>query len=91
VVLWADPPVDLVPDPGEVESAFVVGLNQLDRPDSPRFVSIAESDKPVIQLPIHNRLIHAPTAAILHQFRVVGLHGRTFMTDSVEEPVWAWR
>ena len=32
--------------------AYRIGLHELQRPDSPRFVNIPESDRPVVQLPI---------------------------------------
>ena len=46
------------------------------RDSEPRFISIPESDRPVLQLPLGNDLIHAPTAAMLFQLRQVGLLGR---------------
>ncbi len=42
----------------------------------PVFVASAESDRPMIRLPLHGEWIPAPTAAILHQFREVVLHRR---------------
>jgi hypothetical protein len=57
----------------------------------PRFVTIAESDAPVIQLPILGRNVHAPTAAVLHQFREVVLQGRSTRVAHFEQPVFAWR
>jgi hypothetical protein len=36
-------------------------------------------------------LIHAPTAAVVHQFRELALHGRVTRVDELEQPVWAWR
>jgi 8-oxo-dGTP pyrophosphatase MutT (NUDIX family) len=91
VVVWGggDPP--LVPDPREVLAAYRVGLHELCR-DEPRFVSIPESDKPVVQLPIGRDLIHAPTGAVLLQFRWVGIEGRHGeRVDHLEQPVFAWR
>jgi hypothetical protein len=83
--------VTLEPDPDEVSAAYRIGLHAL-RDSEPRFVAIPESDRPVLQLPIGNDLIHAPTAAILYQFREVALRGRPGMrVDHVEEPVFAWR
>ena len=91
VVLWCAGDVTLRPDPGEVSAAYRVGLHVL-RNGAPRFVAIPESDRPVLQLPIGNDLIHAPTAAILYQFREVALLGRPGVrVDHVEEPVFAWR
>ena len=69
-----------------------IGLHELCRPDSPRFVTIPESDRPVVQLPIGRDLLHAPTAAVVLQFRWVGLEGKTdARVDEFEQPVFAWR
>ncbi|MCE5290313.1 MAG: CoA pyrophosphatase, partial [Nocardiaceae bacterium] len=57
----------------------------------PRFISIAESDRPVIQLPIANSLVHAPTAAVIYQFAEVVLAGRDTRVHDLEQPVFAWR
>jgi len=89
VVLWAGSVGELRPNPDEVASVHVASLAQLDV--DPRFVSIPESDQPVIQLPIFGDLIHAPTAAVLHQFREVALHGRATRVGHFEQPVFAWR
>jgi hypothetical protein len=35
--------------------------------------------------------IHAPTAAVLYQFRELALHQRTTRIDGLEQPTWAWR
>ena len=89
VVLWAGAVGELIPNPEEVASAPVATLAQLDV--DPRFVTIPESDQPVIQLPILGDLIHAPTAAVLYQFREVALHGRSTRVGHFEQPVFAWR
>jgi 8-oxo-dGTP pyrophosphatase MutT (NUDIX family) len=91
IVVWVDGAESLEPQRDEVDQVHIIDLHQLDRSDSPRWVEIDQSPKPVIQLPIQNRLIHAPTGALLYQFREVGMHGRLVRTDSIEEPVWAWR
>ena len=70
---------------------FVISFSELFRPDSPRWVEIPESDKLVLQLPLRNRLIHAPTAALIYQFREIGIQGNLIRTDHIEEPVWAWK
>ena len=36
-------------------------------------------------------LVHAPTAAVLFQFREVALHGRDTRVAELEQPVFAWR
>jgi 8-oxo-dGTP pyrophosphatase MutT (NUDIX family) len=91
VVLWCDDDAALQPDPGEVFAVYRVGLRAL-VDGRPRFVTIPESDRPVLQLPLGNDLIHAPTGAILYQLREVAVGGRVGMrVDGVEEPVFAWR
>lgn len=90
-VFWggADPP--LVPDPAEVRSVHRISFRELCRPDSPRFVSIPESDRPVVQLPIGGDLLHAPTAAVMLQFRRVAIEGVSERVADYEQPVFAWR
>ena len=91
VVFWAEDPGALAPNPAEVARVHLVPLEDLDGPDVPRFVSIPESDRPVIQLPLLGSLIHAPTAAVIYQMREVVSHGRPTRVDHLEQPVWAWR
>jgi 8-oxo-dGTP pyrophosphatase MutT (NUDIX family) len=91
VVFWAPAPGSLAPNPAEVARVHKVPLEALDAPDVPRFISIPESDRPVIQLPILGALIHAPTAALIYQMREVVSHGRSTRVDHLEQPVWAWR
>jgi len=91
VVFWADDPGALSPNPAEVARVHLIPLEDLDAPDVPRFVSIPESDRPVIQLPLLGSLIHAPTAAVIYQMREVVSHGRPTRVDHLEQPVWAWR
>ncbi|MDP1803853.1 MAG: CoA pyrophosphatase [Acidimicrobiales bacterium] len=89
VVLWAGSDVELVPNPDEVGELHRVPLTQIDV--EPRFLTIPESDAPVIQLPLFGRFVHAPTGAVLHQFREVVLHGRDTRVAHMEQPVFAWR
>jgi len=91
IVLWIEDLSDLSAEPDEVDEIFLIDLEELFRSDSPRWVEIEESSNRVLQLPIRNRLIHAPTAALLYQFREVGLAGKFMRTDNIEEPVWAWK
>jgi 8-oxo-dGTP pyrophosphatase MutT (NUDIX family) len=89
VVLWAgtDPP--LRPNPAEVAELHRVPFELIDV--EPRMVAIPESAAPVIQLPLFGRFVHAPTAAVLYQFREVVLHGRSTRVALLEQPVFAWR
>jgi ADP-ribose pyrophosphatase YjhB (NUDIX family) len=91
VVLWCGADPELKPDPDEVLAAYRIGLQAL-LDGEPRFVEIPESERPVVQMPLGNDLIHAPTGAILYQFREVALRGRIGKRiDHLEEPVFAWR
>jgi ADP-ribose pyrophosphatase YjhB (NUDIX family) len=90
VVLWGGGHLELRPAADEVLAAYRVGLHELTRDDSPRFVSIPESDRPVVQVPLGNDLIHAPTGAVLLQLRWLGLEGRDDPVAHLEQPVFAW-
>jgi 8-oxo-dGTP pyrophosphatase MutT (NUDIX family) len=91
VVLWCGADPALRPDPDEVLAVYRIGLQAL-LDGEPRFVEIPESNRPVVQMPLGNDLIHAPTGAILYQFREVALRGRIGeRIDHLEEPVFAWR
>src|SRR5258708_19712835 len=90
VVFWggADPVLKANPDAGA--SIHRVPLEDLEHPDVPRLVTIPESDRPVIQVPLLSTLVHAPTAAVVYQLREVVMHGRPTRVDHFEQPVWAW-
>lgn len=90
VVLWGGGHLELHPSADEVLAAYRVGLHELLREDSPRFVTIPESDRPVVQVPLGNDLIHAPTGAVLLQLRWLGLEGRGDSVAHLEQPVFAW-
>ena len=47
--------------------------------------------RPVIQVPVGGDLIHAPTGAVLYQFRTVAFEGTTMRVDEYEQPVFAWK
>jgi ADP-ribose pyrophosphatase YjhB (NUDIX family) len=81
VVLWCAADPVLEPNADEVQAVYRIGL-----------LAIAESDRPVLQIPLGNDLVHAPTGAMLLQFREVAFRGHVGQrVDHVEEPVFAWR
>ena len=91
VVLWAGGRPTLTPSPDEVRGVYRIGLHAL-RDSEVRFITIPESERPVIQIPLGKDLIHAPTGAVLYQFRQVALAGRIDeRVDHLEQPVFAWR
>jgi 8-oxo-dGTP pyrophosphatase MutT (NUDIX family) len=90
VVLWGPANPALQPADGEVLGVYRLGLQTLIDAE-PRFVAIPQSDRPVLQLPLGDHLIHAPTGAILFQLRQVGLLGRAGeRVQGFEEPLFAW-
>jgi hypothetical protein len=44
-----------------------------------------------VQIPIGGDLIHAPTGAVLLQFRRVALERVSERVDHLEQPTFAWR
>ncbi|HEX9185243.1 MAG TPA: CoA pyrophosphatase [Burkholderiales bacterium] len=91
LVAWLPEGTPLEANPAEVARIYRVRLTELARPGSPQFISIPESDRPVIRYPILGSLVHAPTAAVLYQFIEVALFGRETRVAHLEQPVWAWR
>ncbi|MCT7661392.1 NUDIX hydrolase [Mycobacterium deserti] len=91
VVIWGGGRLDPRPSPAEVVAVYRVGLHQLQRDDSPRYITIPESPRPVVQIPLGNDLIHAPTGAVLLQLRWLCLEGRHDPVDELEQPVFAWQ
>jgi 8-oxo-dGTP pyrophosphatase MutT (NUDIX family) len=90
VVLWGGALTHVIEPPSsEVQEVYVVPLADLDV--APRFLRIPESEAPVIQLPLLDHLIHAPTGAVLYQFAELAVHGRTTRVAHLEQPVFAWR
>ncbi|MEE6178295.1 NUDIX hydrolase [Mycobacterium sp. 050134] len=91
VVMWGGGRLKPRPAPDEVVAVYRVGLHQLQREDSPRFIAIPESPRPVVQIPLGNDLIHAPTGAVLLQLRWLGLEGCHDAVNEYEQPVFAWK
>ena len=89
VVVAGPSAAELKPNPDEVAEIYLVPVEELDH--DPRLLTIEESDQPVIQVRMRGGWIHAPTAAVLHQFREVVLHGRPTRVGHYEQPVWAWK
>ena len=90
LVVWGGQDPQFRPDPSEVASIHPVPLTDLMVADAVDFVSIPESDRQVVRFRLQERLIHAPTAALLYQFREV-LAGRVTRVAELEQPPFAWR
>ncbi len=89
-VAWIDEEIEPTPNPDEVEHVFHIGLGELAEA-APVFETIAESERPVMALPLLGRLIHAPTAALMYQFTAVALRGDDIRVADYEQPLFAWR
>lgn len=90
VVVWAGTAGPLSPNPDEVASVHRIALAHIMRDDAFDFVSIPESRRRVVQFRYEDRLLHAPTAALIYQFREV-LAGRDTRVADLEQPVFAWK
>ena len=90
VVVWAENGGAIAPNPQEVASVHRIGLDNIELAEAFDFVAIPESTRRVIRLHFEGRLIHAPTAAMIYQFREV-LAGRATRVADLEQPVFAWK
>lgn len=88
-VVWAGKDPKYQANADEVAHLFHIPFDELDV--DPIFLQIPESDRPVIQLPLLGRKIHAPTAAVMYQFREVVLQARQTRVGHLEQPVFAWK
>jgi 8-oxo-dGTP pyrophosphatase MutT (NUDIX family) len=90
VVVWANKRAGLSPNPAEVASVHRIPLDELEQADVFDFVAIPESTRRVIRFRYAGQFIHAPTAAMMYQFREV-LAGRDTRVAELEQPVFAWK
>ena len=90
VVVWAENGGAIAPNPQEVASVHRIGLDNIELAEAFDFVAIPESTRRVIRFHFEGRLIHAPTAAMIFQFREV-LAGRATRVADLEQPVFAWK
>jgi len=81
VVVWGGPVGTLVRQSSEVAD--------FDHP--PELLRIPESPAPVLRLALLGGHVYAPTAAVIHQFCQLALHGLTTRVAHFEQPVFAWR
>ena len=90
VVVWAPNSADISPNPEEVASVHRIALTDIRQADAFDFTAIPESTRRVIRFRHAGRFIHAPTAALIYQFREV-LAGRETRVVELEQPVFAWK
>ncbi len=90
VVVWAGANAGITANPAEVASVHRIPLDAITRNEAFDFVTIPESERRVIRYRHDDSYIHAPTAALIYQFREV-LAGRITRVADLEQPVFAWR
>ena len=79
-----------VAHPTEVALVHRIALDDIERVEAFDFVAIPESTRRVIRFRHAGHFIHAPTAALIYQFREV-LAGRDTRVAELEQPVFAWK
>jgi mutator protein MutT len=90
VVVWVSTRTMIAPNPAEVASVHHIALEDIEQEDAFSFTRIPESTRRVIRFRLDGQHIHAPTAALIYQFREV-LAGRATRVAELEQPVFAWK
>ncbi|GAC1601697.1 MAG: CoA pyrophosphatase [Ramlibacter sp.] len=89
IVVWAGAARSLRASAGEVASIHRIPVTELLRPDAPMLETLADRQHPVLRMPVGERAIAAPTAAVLYQFREVCILGRPTRVSHYEQPLFA--
>jgi hypothetical protein len=90
-IYWSGAAADLHPNPDEVAEVRAISLTALNAPGSPQFEEGDTPGRPIVRLSLGDHWIHAPTAAVLLQFREVALHGRHIRVAHFDQPDFARR
>ncbi|GAA2102953.1 NUDIX hydrolase [Actinomadura alba] len=91
IVVAAADPGPVRRNPAEVHSVHYVGLDRLAAPDVARWVPQLNGGH-LLQLRLrHDMVVHAPTGAMLWQFREVALLGRATRVAGFLQPDWTYR
>jgi 8-oxo-dGTP pyrophosphatase MutT (NUDIX family) len=91
IVVAAADPGPIRRNPAEVHSVHFVGLDRLAAPDAARWVPQLNGGH-LLQLRLrHDMVVHAPTGAMLWQFREVVLLGRETRVAEFLQPDWTHR
>jgi hypothetical protein len=78
-------------NPLEVQSIHRIPVSELLRADAPMLEVRADSEQPVLRMPVGDSWIAAPTAAVLYQFRELCIWGRPTRVAHFEQPHFAWK
>jgi 8-oxo-dGTP pyrophosphatase MutT (NUDIX family) len=90
VVVWAEKKAAMSLNPAEVASVHRIAIEDIEQAQAFDFVAIPESARRVIRFRHDGQFIHAPTAALIYQFREV-LAGRNTRVAELEQPAFAWK
>ena len=91
VVVWAGTAAELVPNPAEVASIHRIRMREFMRDDAPLLEPSEEPGRQILRMPVGRHWIAAPTAAVIYQFREVGIAGRSTRVAHFDQPVFARR
>lgn len=91
VVVWAGAAVQPVLNPDEVAQLFRIPLADTLEDRFVEMLAVDGSDHPMIRLHVADRHMHAPTAAVVYQFREVCLAGRMTRAAHLLAPGWTAR
>lgn len=81
----------LQPNPAEVAFVHHISLAGLQRDETVELADTGNPDAPLIRIHFDDHQVHAPTGAVLFQFREVALFGRPTPNAHLAEPDWARR
>jgi 8-oxo-dGTP pyrophosphatase MutT (NUDIX family) len=91
VIIWGGPHLGARRNPAEVASIHRIPLTEFCRDDAPLLDIADTSEHPILRMPVGDDYIAAPTAAMIYQFREVGLCGNAVRVAHYEQPEFAWR
>jgi mutator protein MutT len=91
VVVWAGTAAELAPNPAEVASIHRIRVREFMREDAPLLEPSEEPGREILRMPVGRHWIAAPTAAVIYQFREVGIAGRATRVAHFDQPVFARR
>lgn len=93
IVAWGGAVPVIDPDPVEVDKVFRIPFNELDSPAIPHFHVERDDEPPVLssKFPSLGHRMFAPTAAMVYQFREVGIRGLATRVAHHGQPEFAWK
>ena len=93
VVAWGGPVPVIDPDPEEVDKVFRIPFSELDSAAIPHFHVERDDEPPVLssKFPSLGHRMFAPTAAMIYQFREVGIRGLATRVAHHGQPEFAWK